>query len=301
MSLRDVYIQHDFVLSFELYPPKTLEAEIHLFEHLKELIRLRPHFITCTYGAAGSTRAKTLETLERIIEAHRIPVASHLTCLGGTVEELREYLHEAHRRGIQHIVAIRGDPPRGETEFVPVAGGLRYANELVAMIRGEFPQFGIAVGGYPEKHPEAPSLGVDIENLKRKVDAGADVILTQLFYSNDDFFRFRDRCTRAGITAPVVPGILPITNYKQIQRITALCGAKLPQDLVERLDAYGNDLDGQFAVGVYHAARQVDELIRQGIPGVHFYVLNKSHAAAHICRALAIGAKEGASVARLVE
>lgn len=296
MSLRDVYIQNDFVLSFELYPPKTLESEIHLFEHLKELIRLHPQFITCTYGAGGSTRAKTLETLERIIQTYGIPVASHLTCVGCTVDELREYLRDAQRRGIQHIVAIRGDPPRGETDFVPVEGGLRYANELVALIRDEFPQFGIAVGGYPEKHPEAPSLGVDLENLKRKVDAGADVVITQLFYNNEDFLRFRDRYMRAGITAPLVPGILPITNYKQIQRITALCGAQLPQDLLRRLDAYGDDLDGQFAVGVYHAARQVDELIRAGIPGVHFYVLNKSHAAAHICRALAIGAKPNVPV-----
>ncbi len=291
MSLRDLYIQNDFVLSFELYPPKTLESEIHLFEHLKELIRLHPHFITCTYGAGGSTRAKTLDTLERIIQTYDIPVASHLTCVGCTADELREYLHEAYKRGIRHIVAIRGDPPRGETGFVPVQGGLNYANELVALIRSEFPHFGIAVGGYPEKHPEALSLGVDLENLKRKVDAGADIIITQLFYNNDDFLRFRDRCARAGVTIPIVPGILPITNYKQTQRITALCGAKLPLDLVTRLDAYGDDLDGQFAVGVYHAARQVDELLRQGIPGVHFYVLNKSHAAAHICRALAIGAQ----------
>lgn len=288
-----MYIQNDFVLSFELYPPKSLEAEIHLFEHLKELIRLHPNFITCTYGAGGSTQAKTLETLERIIQAYQIPVASHVTCVGCTADELRDYLREAQRRGIQHIVAIRGDPPRGETDFVPVDGGFTYANELVSMIRGEFPDFGIAVGGYPEKHPEAQSLGVDIENLKRKVDAGADVVITQLFYNNEDFFRFRERYVRAGITAPLVPGILPITNYKQIQRITALCGAKLPHDLVSRLEVYGDDLDGQFAVGVYHAARQVDELIRSDVPGIHFYVLNKSHAAAHICRALAIGATPG--------
>jgi methylenetetrahydrofolate reductase (NADPH) len=296
LSLAEVYAQNAFVLSFELYPPKTLEAEIHLFEHIKELIRLRPHFITCTYGAAGSTRAKTLDTLERIVQAHGIPVASHLTCVGCTVDELRAYLDEARRRGIQHIVAIRGDPPQGDTNFVPVDGGLHYANELVSLIRREFPHFGIAVGGYPEKHPEAASFEVDLENLKRKVDAGADVVITQLFYSNDDFLRFRDDCRKAGINVPVVPGILPITNYKQIQRITALCGAKLPRDLVRRLDAYGEDLDGQFAVGVYHAARQVDALIQEGIPGVHFYVLNKSHAAAHICRALAIGANARVAV-----
>ena len=177
----------------------------------------RPDFITCTYGAGGSTRHKTLDIVEQVQRQFGCPVASHLTCVGSTVDELRAYLREAAQRGIDNIVALRGDPPKGETQFKPVAGGLTYANELVALIRGEFPQFGIAVAGYPETHREAPSPEADLENLRRKVDAGADVVITQLFYDNDDFFRFRDRCAagrhpradRAGHPAGDQPGADP--------------------------------------------------------------------------------------------
>lgn len=161
-------------------------------------------------------------------------------------------------------------------------GGLRYANELVALIRGEFPDFGIAVAGYPETHQEAPSPEADLANLKRKADAGADVIITQLFYNNDDFFRFRDRCQALGIRQPIVPGLLPVTNFAQIQRITSLCGAKLPAGFVQRLQAAGDDADAQFAIGVEFATRQTQALIEAGVPGIHFYVLNRSEAAAEV-------------------
>src|SRR4029078_13276187 len=183
-----------FGLSFELFPPKTEAGETELFDHVGELVALRPDYITCTYGAGGATRAKTLDIIENVRRRFGTMTASHLTCVGATVEELREYLREAQRRGVSNIVALRGDPPKGETEFRAVAGGLRYANELVALIRGEFPDLGIAVAGYPEKHLEAPSLEVDLANLKRKVDGGADAVITQLFYNNADFFEFHNRC-----------------------------------------------------------------------------------------------------------
>jgi methylenetetrahydrofolate reductase (NADPH) len=276
-----------FGLSFELFPPKTPAGEAELFGHLEQLMAFRPSYVTCTYGAGGSTRDKTLEIVDQVKQRFGCPVASHLTCVGAKVDELRAYLGEAARREINYVVALRGDPPRGETQFRPVAGGLSYANELVRLIRHEFPRFGIAVAGYPEVHREAPSAEEDLRNLQRKVDAGADVVITQLFYSNDDFFRFRDACHRLSINVPIVPGVLPVTNVAQIKRITALCGARIPAEFLARLDAQ-SDEQGQFAVGVEFAARQVQELINAGVPGVHFYVLNKSPATVAILRAVTI-------------
>ena len=181
MKLSSYYGPGKFGLSFELFPPKTEAGETELFRHLEDLAAFEPSYITCTYGAGGSTRQKTLEIVERVHERLGCPVASHLTCVGSTADELRSYLREARSRGVEHIVALRGDPPKGETSFQAVAGGLRYASELVALIRGEFPEFGIAVAGYPETHIEAISPEADLENLKRKVDAGGDVVITQLF------------------------------------------------------------------------------------------------------------------------
>jgi methylenetetrahydrofolate reductase (NADPH) len=216
--------------------------------------------------------------LEGLRQRHDLPVASHLTCVGSSVDELRGYLHQAAALGVAAIVALRGDPPKGESSFTPVAGGLRYASELVALIRGEFPQFTILVAGYPETHQEAVSPAADLENLKRKCDDGGDVVVTQLFYDNDDFFRFRDRCTAAGITAPLVPGVMPVTNYAQIRRIAGLCRARLPESFTQAFEAAGDDEAAQFEAGVTFAARQVEALIAGGVPGVHFYVLNKSPA-----------------------
>jgi methylenetetrahydrofolate reductase (NADPH) len=284
MKFSQVYTPGKFGLSFELFPPKTPAGDEALFRHVAELMRFQPSFITCTYGAGGSTRAKTLDIVSQVRERFSISVASHLTVVGSTVDQLRSYLNDAAERGIENIVALRGDPPRDQQSFTPVEGGLRYANELVALIRAEFPQFGVAVAGYPEKHQEAPSPQVDLENLKRKVDAGADVVITQLFYHNDDFRRFRDAYARIGITVPLVPGILPVTNLAQIQRITSLCGAVLPPEFVGRLSEKGDDADWQFQVGVEFAARQVRELLDSGIPGMHFYVLNKSQATASVLR-----------------
>ena len=232
MKVGEAYGPDRFGLSFELFPPKTAAGDDELFKHLAELIAYEPSYVTCTYGAGGSTRHKTLDIVERVHREFGCSVASHLTCVGSTVDELREYLSEARRRNVASIVALRGDPPKGEDRFQAIEGGFRNANELVGLIRREFADLGIAVAGYPEVHQEAPNAQVDLENLHRKVEAGADVVITQLFYSNDDFFKFRDRCTAIGIRVPIVPGILPVTNLAQIRRITSLCGAILPSEFI---------------------------------------------------------------------
>lgn len=282
MTLSTVYGSGKFGLSFELFPPKTTQGITNLFQHVARLVEFKPAFITCTYGAGGSTQELTLEIVSRVHREFQLPVATHLTCVGCTVDQLRAYLKTALATGVNNVVALRGDPPRGETAFRPVEGGLRFANELVTLIRSEFPEFGIAVAGYPEKHQEAPDADIDLANLKRKTDAGADVVVTQLFYNNDDFYRFRDRCEQIGIRQPIVPGLLPVTNFAQIQRITSLCGAKLPAHFVSALELAGDDAAAQFRAGVDFATRQTQDLLDSGVPGIHFYVLNRSEAAAEV-------------------
>ncbi|MEX2139909.1 MAG: methylenetetrahydrofolate reductase [NAD(P)H] [Pirellulales bacterium] len=286
MRVADAYGPGKFGLSFELFPPKTEAGEAALWRNLDELMAFSPSFVTCTYGAGGTTRAKTLDIVSHVQLRYGCPVASHLTCVGSTVADLRAYLSEARSRGIDNIVALRGDPPKGEASFRPVEGGLRYANELVSLIRSEFAGLGVAVAGYPETHQEAPSAETDLLNLKRKVDCGGDVVITQLFYDNDDFLRFRDRCDAAGIRVAIVPGILPITNFAQVQRITSLCKARLPEKLCTALAGCGEDEEAQFALGVDYATRQVQGLIDAGAPGLHFYVLNKSPATVRVLQAV---------------
>ncbi len=289
MRVAEAYQPGKFGLSFELFPPKSPASEEELFRHLVDLLAFEPSYVTCTYGAGGSTQTKTLEVVERVRREFGCPVASHLTCVGATADELRDYLRDAWSRGVTNIVALRGDPPRGETQFQATAGGFRYANELVTMIHSEFPQFGIAVAGYPETHQEAASPEADLDNLRRKVDAGADVVITQLFYDNADFFRFRDRCNRAGIRVPIVPGVLPVTNLAQIRRITSLCGARLPESFVAALAERDDRPEEQFEVGVEFATAQVQGLLDQEVPGVHFYVLNKSPATCRVLRSVVRG------------
>jgi methylenetetrahydrofolate reductase (NADPH) len=282
MSLTDAYNNGRFGLSFELFPPKTPESAALMWRTVDDLMAFEPAMITCTYGAGGSTRGTTLDVLRGVRERHSLPVASHLTCVGSSVDELRDYLQEAIALGVAAIVALRGDPPKGETEFRQAAGGLRYASDLVALIRSEFPALGILVAGYPETHQEAVSPDADLENLKRKCDAGGDVVVTQLFYENVDFFRFRDRCTALGIRQPIVPGVMPVTNYAQIRRIATLCRAKLPDAFTQAFEAAGDDEAAQFEAGVDFATRQVRELLDAGVPGIHFYVLNKSPATVRV-------------------
>jgi len=287
-KLAQFYGPDQFGVSFELYPPKTDAGVTSLAKHTDRLVEFQPSYITCTYGAGGSTQDRTLEVIASVRQKYGLPVATHLTCVGSTADELRDYLQRAWDLGVENVVALRGDPPAGEEKFQATAGGFSYANELVAFIRDAFPKMGIVVGGYPETHQEATSPEADLENLKLKVDAGADAVITQLFYDNADFFRFRDRCDALGITAPIVPGLLPVTNGAQIQRIAALCGAKLPQAFVDALQKHEGDPAGQFEVGVEFASRQTEDLLAAGIPGIHFYVLNKSEAAERVLNAVTL-------------
>ncbi|HXY35201.1 MAG TPA: methylenetetrahydrofolate reductase [NAD(P)H] [Planctomycetaceae bacterium] len=278
MRIRDMYQGVSCGVSIEIFPPKTAEGDESLIRALERLVPYDPVFISCTYGAGGTTRTRTIDWCTTIQSRFGIPATAHFTCLGGSVQEIEEWLDLATKGKIRNIMALRGDPPAGETTFRPAPGGLRYANELVALIRRRHPEMGIGVAGYPEKHQECPDSRTDLENLKRKVDAGADAVFTQLFYCNDAFFDFRDRYHRLGIEVPLIPGIMPITEFSRIKRITSMCGATIPKDLGTRLEAAQDDPEAQFEIGVRHAVRQCHELLRAGVPGIHFYVLNRSKA-----------------------
>lgn len=286
MRIRDIYRPQKFGLSFEIFPPKTPEGDNALWENVARLASLQPAFISCTYGAGGSTRTRTVELCQEIQRRYGVAATAHFTCLGGTLAELREWLTLARDGGITNIMALRGDPPAGQTQFQRVTGGLNHANELVALIKSEFPEFGIGVAGYPEKHPEAASLEIDLVNLQRKVAAGGEAVYTQLFFDNDCFFRFRDRCDNLAINVPLVPGIMPILNFAQIKRITSMCGATLPAKLAGRMESAQDDKDAQFQIGVDFAIEQCQGLVDRGVPGIHFYVLNRSQACEAILKAL---------------
>jgi len=286
MRIRELYGPSKFGLSIEIFPPKTPEGDAVLFDNLQRLVRFQPGFISCTYGAGGSTRNRTLELCTQIQQRFGVTATAHFTCVGATRDELRDWLRQAYAAGIRNIMALRGDAPAGQEGFAQVEGGLKYANELVELIRAEFPDMGIGVAGYPEKHPEAPDAVIDLDNLRRKVAAGADAVFTQLFYDNDCFYRFREAYERAGITVPLVPGIMPITEFARIKRITSLCKAAIPETLATRLEAVQDDKQAQFEIGVEHAIRQCRDLMENGVPGIHFYVLNRAEACEAILGAL---------------
>ena len=285
IKLADQYQSSGCAISFELFPPKTDEGIESLCQNVERLMNFNPQFFTCTYGAGGSSQRATLKVLQRVKEITNLPVASHLTCVGSTVDQLCDYLQEATDVGVDYIVALRGDPPKGTETFEVTEGGLRYANELVELIHEKFAHLGMAVAGYPEVHQEAPDAKTDLDNLKRKVDAGADIIITQLFYDNADFYRFRDDCVATGIEIPIVPGVLPVTNFKQAQRIAGMCKAAIPAKL-EKAMSQNDSAEHQFRVGVDHAREQTIDLMKNDVPGIHYYVLNKSEAAAELLKGL---------------
>lgn len=283
-----MYGSQRFGLSIEIFPPKTEQGDAALFEHLERLKVFQPVFISCTYGAGGSTQTRTVELCQRIQNDFGLPATAHFTCVGSTVAELNDWLTYATQAGVRNIMALRGDPPQGQKSFQAIDGGLQHANELVALIRQHIPEVGIGVAGYPEKHPECVDAATDLANLKRKVDAGADAVFTQLFYENANFLRFREDYEAAGISVPLIPGIMPITSFARIKRITAMCGAVFPESLSSRLEAVQEDDEAQFEIGVDYAITQCRELIEAGAPGMHFYVLNKSQACERILDALGL-------------
>lgn len=288
MRLREVYSGGRFGLSFEIFPPKSAEGDESLRGTLRELAPYQPAFISCTYGAGGSTSKRTVEWCREIQEQFEIPATAHFTCVGSTRQELLDWLAYASEAKVANIMALRGDPPQGQGEFRPPVGGLAHANELVALIRSHFPEFGIGVAGYPEKHPQATDLATDLGYLVQKVNAGADAIFTQLFFDNSAFLRFREELARQGVTVPVIPGIMPITEFSRIVRITSMCGSVIPQDLASRLEQVKDDRQAQFEIGVDYAIAQCRGLLEAGVPGIHFYVLNRSEACRRILDALSL-------------
>lgn len=267
--------KNGFAFSCEFFPPKTEESLAQLYETAADLKRLDPAFVSVTYGAGGGTRDKTLEITRRIKSELGIESMAHLTCVGHSKAELKTVLDKIRDAGIENIIALRGDPPRGATSFQPHPDGFAHAAELVRFVRGSY-DFCIAVAGYPEGHVEAPDRETDWRRLEDKVKAGADLIITQLFFDNRDFFAFEKRMREKGVTAPIVPGIMPVTNFSQLVRFTQMCGARVPEALHRRLEAAQDDAEAVQQIGIEHATAQCEELIRRGVPAVHFYTLNRS-------------------------
>ncbi len=286
MKLLEFYSGARPQISFELFPPKTEKGTHDLESRLPALIELEPAFLTVTYGALGTTRDKTLDLATRILKQYGKTVAHHLTCVGSTRNDVDRTLCQIADSGIENVIALRGDPPKGETEFRPVDGGFRYASELVRHIR-ENTGLSVGVAGYPEKHIESTSLEEDVAHLRHKAEAGADVIFTQLFYDNSRYFAFVKRCREAGIRQPIVPGLMPIMSLEQTSRIVGLCGATIPAPLLARLEQAQKTGDAQ-GVGTQHAIDQAVELLKTGVPGIHFYVLNQSAQITDIMKGLRV-------------
>lgn len=271
--------------SFEFFPPKTAEGEKQLWDTLEDLRSLDPGYVSVTYGAGGSTRDRTIDLVGQIKARTGIEAMAHLTCVGHTRDELSAVLDRLAAAKVDNILALRGDPPKGETSFKKVDGGLGYANELVQFIRERDLGFSMGVAGNPEGHLES-TKEADINNLKRKVDEGADFIVTQLFFDNAFYFDFVERARRAGVNVPIVPGIMPITNFEQVQRFVRLCGATVPMRLQLELEKVKDDPQAVMQLGVAHATLQCSELLSRGVPGIHFFTLNRSPASRMIVSAL---------------
>lgn len=288
MHISKILRQHYPAISFEFFPPKTPESSESLFQSMKDLMPLGPAYVSVTYGAGGSTRELTHDLVVRLQKETELTVVSHLTCVGHSQNEIRDVLTKYEAYGIHNIMALRGDPPKGQTSFVPHSRGFTYAGELVAFIKRNFPQMGIGVAGFPEGHPETPNRLQEMEYLKRKVDEGADYICTQLFFDNRVFYDFQERCALSGIHVPIIAGIMPISTISGLKRMSSLAlGTHFPAKLLKAISRAGND-DAVEKVGIHWATEQVRDLIDQGVRGIHFYTLNKGHATKNIYSSLGI-------------
>ena len=289
--IRDIYAARRAagqpVISFEFFPPKTDEGERNLLEKtLPALLAIQPDFCSVTYGAGGGTREKTLGIVERIQREHGLTAMSHLTCVNATREEIRGVVEQARALGIKNLLALRGDPPGGTGEWKKTEGGFEYSYQLVSYLR-ELGGFSLGTAGFPEGH-NACTAGreVDWQRLKAKIDCGADFVITQLFFDNDDYFRFRDFLAKLGNHAPIFPGIIPILSAGQIKKFTALCGAAIPARLASRLEAVAHDDAAAVEFGIEYATEQCQGLLRGGAPGLHLYTLNKAHSTVRVVKNL---------------
>lgn len=272
-------------VSFEFFPPKDAGGFELLHAALASLRELRPTYVSVTYGAGGSTRRQTIELVGDIRRDHGIEAMAHLTCLGASRDEIATILQSLADDGVDNVLALRGDPPRGATRFEPHPEGFRYASELVAFARQNF-KFCLGGACYPEKHPEAPSIEFDVEHLRRKIDSGVEFLITQLFFDNRFYFDFVARLRSLGVGVPIIPGIMPITNVAQIERFTKMCGASIPEPLLHELRKYQDDPAAVAMLGVSHATAQCLELLQRGAPGIHFYTLNRSPATRTILKGI---------------
>ena len=285
MRIREILRFRSPCISFEFFPPKTDAGVENLMETVRGLRILNPGFVSVTYGAGGSSRARTLEVVKRIKGELEIEPMAHLTCVGSTREELRALLCELEVAGIENIMALRGDPPKGEERFSQTAGGFRYATDLIGMLDAEF-SFCIGGGAYPEKHPEAQDYAADVRVAAKKVAAGASFLVTQFFFENEAYFAYVERLQAVGIDVPVIPGIMPITNYAGVARMLKMNGGRMPQRLLAELEARFDEPEAVAELGVAFTALQCRELLERGAPGLHFYTLNKSTATRAVVSAL---------------
>jgi methylenetetrahydrofolate reductase (NADPH) len=281
-------------VSFEFFPPADAAMETTLWQSVQRLAPLAPRFVSVTYGADGSTRDRTHQLVSRIQHETRLTGAPHLTCVGATREEVLDVARQYWSEGIRHVVALRGDAPQGAAQYEPHPDGYAYASDLVAGLRS-VADFDISVAAYPETHPEAPSAEADLENLRKKIDAGATRAITQFFFDTDDYLRFRDRCVAAGINVSIVPGILPITRFPQVTRFAARCGAKIPNWLAERFAGLDDDPETRRLIAANVAIEQVSRLRHHGVDEFHFYTLNRAELTYAICHALGLRPATGAA------
>ena len=266
------------IFSFEFFPPKSDEGERNLRTALEALRPLQPAFASVTYGAGGSTRDRTLEIVTWLKQDLGIEAMAHLTCVGASREELRGILDQTVAAGIENVLALRGDPPRGQTSWEPHPHGFHYSTELTGLIASAYPSVAIGAACFPEVHPEAIDMASDLRYLRAKVDAGASFLITQLFFDNELYFRFVDEARSVGIDVPILPGIMPITNVSQIKTITGMCKASIPDGLLEQLNTRADDPEAAVEFGVSYATLQCAELLARGAPGIHFYTQNRSPA-----------------------
>jgi methylenetetrahydrofolate reductase (NADPH) len=286
MKIRNRLNPSNPCFSFEFFPPKTPEGVDKLLATLEDLKSLEPGFVSVTYGAGGSTRSTTLQLVEQIRKMIGLEAMAHLTCVGHSKDELGAILDELKAQKVENVLVLRGDPPQGAKTFVPTPGGFRYASELVEFIREREYPFCLGGACYPEGHVETASRDSDLKHLKRKVDAGLDFVITQLFFDNAFYFDFVERARRVGINVPIVPGIMPITNFEQLNRFVRMCGTTVPMRLALALEKVKDDPEAVTQLGVAHATVQCMELLNRGVPGIHFYTLNRSPATRMIVSAL---------------
>lgn len=287
MKLADLYARSGLTLSVEFFPPKTEKGEENLFSEIAIIKRLNPGFCSVTYGAGGSTRDKTVGLVESIHSECGLEVMCHLTVVGQSKMDARAILARLKEKGIENVLALGGDPPQGMTDWRPHPDGFHHAIELVREAMG-FGCFSVAVAGFPECHPRATSREADLRFLKEKVDAGAVAVITQLFFENDDYFRFVEDLRKLGVMVPIVPGVLPILSAPQVRRFAALCSSKIPPKLDRELAKVENDDGAAVEMGIEYASRQCEQLITFGVPGVHFYSLNKAYSVQAICKNLGL-------------